>query len=104
MLQSEEDLLPNTYTQFDRLFRAVYAWNRVLYFNTKKRSSLYKMIGGCEMDMFCANDDVYCQCRDCAESQINGGTCSHCCCCIDGEKAMDTCAGYKNNEIEILEK
>lgn len=28
------------------LFRAVYAWNRVLYFNTEKRSSLYKMNGG----------------------------------------------------------
>ena len=56
------------------------------------------------MDTFCVNDDVYCKCRTCTESQINGGTCSHCFCCIDGEKAMDVCIEYKNNETEILEE
>ena len=31
------------------MFHAVYVLDRVLYFNTKKRSSLYKMIGGKRM-------------------------------------------------------
>ena len=56
------------------------------------------------MDTFCVNDDVYCKCRTCTENQINGGTCSHCFCCIDGEKAMDVCTEYKNNETEIFEE
>lgn len=56
------------------------------------------------MDTFCVNDDVYCKCRTCTENQINGGTCSHCFCCIDGEKAMDVCIEYKNNETEIFEE
>lgn len=49
------------------------------------------------IDVFCPDDDVYCRCRSCIESQINGGTCSHCVCCINGEKAMDICEEYKNN-------
>lgn len=52
-----------------------------------------------DMEVFCANDDVYCKCRTCKESQINGGTCSHCFCCIDGEKSMDVCEEYNGNEI-----
>lgn len=56
------------------------------------------------MDKFCVNDDVYCKCRTCTENQINGGTCSHCFYCIDGEKAMDVCIEYKNNETEIFEE
>lgn len=56
------------------------------------------------MDIFCSNDDVYCKCRSCTESQINGGACSHCLCCIDGEKDMDNCEGYKNNGDVIWKK
>lgn len=57
------------------------------------------MIGGknMNMDALCANDDVYCKCRTCKESQINGGTCSHCFCCIGGEKSMDVCLEYNDN-------
>ena len=50
-----------------------------------------------DMEVFCANDDVYCKCRTCKESQINGGTCSHCFCCIGGEKSMDVCLEYNDN-------
>lgn len=56
------------------------------------------------MNTFCINDDVYYICRTCMESQINGGTCSHCFCCIDGEKATDFCEEYKDNATEILKK
>lgn len=62
------------------------------------------MIGGYGMNTFCINDDVYCKCRICTESQINRGTCSHCFCCLDGEKAMDVCEEYKDGETEILKK
>lgn len=47
---------------------------------------------------FCANDDEFCLCRICKDNQINGGSCSHCCACIDGEKAVDTCDAYKDLE------
>lgn len=74
---------------------------RALYFSTKKRSSLYKTIGdkNINMDAFCVNDDIYCKCKTCKENHINGGTCSHCFCCIDGEKSMDVCLEYNDNEI-----
>ncbi|RHB41821.1 hypothetical protein DW886_14790 [Enterocloster aldenensis] len=40
---------------------------------------------------FCPNDEVYCLCRGCNDNKINGGSCSHCLACIDGEKAVDIC-------------
>ena len=40
---------------------------------------------------FCPNDEVYCLCRGCNDNKINGGSCSHCFACIDGEKAVDVC-------------
>jgi len=48
-----------------------------------------------DMIPFCDNDDVYCKCRMCIESQINGGNCTHCFACIQGEKAIDNCEEYK---------
>ncbi len=55
------------------------------------------------METFCFNDEVYCKCRTCIESQTNDGSCSHCVCCINGEKAMDICFVYKNNGDIICE-
>lgn len=54
-----------------------------------------------DLDMFCVNDDVNCKCQSCKKNQINSGTCSHCFCCIDGEKAVDSCEEYKNNGTVI---
>lgn len=45
---------------------------------------------------YCFDNDVYCKCRMCSDNQINGGSCSHCYACIDGERAMDTCEDSKN--------
>lgn len=56
------------------------------------------------LDLFCVNDDVYCRCRSCRKNQINGGTCSHCFCCMDGEKSMDVCEEYRSNGTVIWEK
>lgn len=48
-----------------------------------------------DLTPFCTNDDVYCKCRDCKDSQMNRGTCSHCFACICGEKAMIACRDYQ---------
>lgn len=56
------------------------------------------------MDSFCFNDDIYCKCRTCIENEINGGICSHCFCCIDGEKSIVACEDYYNNGTETLEQ
>lgn len=48
-----------------------------------------------DFEPFCDNDDVYCKCRVCAESVLNGGTCSRCTCCVDGSYAMDCCESFK---------
>lgn len=44
-----------------------------------------------DFDYSCVNDDVYCKCRNCKDNKANGGTCTHCFTCIDGERAIDIC-------------
>lgn len=48
----------------------------------------------------CVNDDEFCLCRSCNDNKGNGGTCTHCVTCINGERAMDICDEYK----QILSK
>jgi len=44
-----------------------------------------------DFDFSCVNDEEYCKCRTCTQNKSNGGTCSHCMTCINGERAMDVC-------------
>ncbi len=48
-----------------------------------------------DMTPFCDNDDVCCKCRMCIKNQINGGSCTHCFTCIQGEKSIDICEEYR---------
>lgn len=52
-----------------------------------------------DFEPFCDNDDIYCKCRVCAESVLNGGTCSRCTCCVNGSCAMDRCESFREKQM-----
>lgn len=50
------------------------------------------------MDFFdctCVNGDIPCICRECKQNKNNGGTCTRCFVCINGERNMDVCEDHK---------
>lgn len=51
-----------------------------------------------DIKIYCTDDDVYCKCRTCADSRINGGNCSHCLGCMQGGNNMNVCDAHKRME------
>lgn len=48
----------------------------------------------------CKNKKSTCDCQSCAKSMIYNGRCVHCLCCIYGERAMENCDTWVENNRE----
>ena len=45
-------------------------------------------------NIFCPDNNKECICRDCKNSQLNGGYCTHCFNCSKGEKSTESCEKF----------